>query len=119
MLREIDLEKKSTKSDLLSKATDINDRILLQRFKKIKETEINYDSNDEDQINNNNNNSNNGGFANPFCPPSSPINFNNDFQPSLFQQLPSLQQPFFQPQQTLLEKNFLALLPQVNKLRVK
>ena len=111
--------KKSTKSDLLSKATDINNTILLQRFKKLKETEINYDNDDEDEINNNNNNSNNGGFVNPFCPPSSPINFNNDFQtiqPSLFQQLPPLQQPFFQPQQTPLEKNFLALLPQVSKL---
>ena len=44
-LSEIDLGKRSTNSDLikksLSKVPDINDTILLQRFKKFKETPIN------------------------------------------------------------------------------
>ena len=100
LLREIDLGKRSTNSDLikksLSKAPDINDTILLQRFKKFKETPIYYndnDDNDDDYNNDNNiNNSKNFNYNNiSLSPPPSPVklgdiletvpplfNFNND-----------------------------------------
>ena len=60
LLREIGLGKRSTNSDLikksLSKAPDINDTILLQRFKKFKETPINYNDNDDNDDDDNNDN---------------------------------------------------------------
>ena len=64
LLRDINLGKRSTNSDLikksLPKAPDINDTILLQRFKKFKETPINYnDNNDNNDDDNNDNNINN------------------------------------------------------------
>ena len=62
LLREIDLGKRSTNSDLikksLSEAPDINDTILINRFKKLKEEPINFNNNnnndddDDDNINN-------------------------------------------------------------------
>ena len=58
LLREIDLKKKGRNSDLirkqLEKALDINDAILIQRFKKFKDDPINFnnsdDKNDNDEI---------------------------------------------------------------------
>ena len=87
MLREIDLQKKNTQSDLLSKAPDINNTILINRFKKLKETDEHYNANDNDDDNNNN-----GGFINPLGPVPSPPNF-NDFTQTF--QIP--QQLFSQP----------------------
>ena len=58
LLREIDLGKRNTNSGLikksLSKAPGTNDTIFLQRFKKFKETPINYNDNDDDDDNNDN-----------------------------------------------------------------
>ena len=66
LLREIDLGKRSANNDLikksLSKAPDINNTILLQRFKKFKETTINYNDNDDDDDNNDNNINNSKNF---------------------------------------------------------
>ena len=67
LLREIGLGKNKTKSSLISTAPDINDTILLHRFKKFKETSINYNNNDDDDGDNNDNNINN----------SKNINYNN------------------------------------------
>ena len=112
-LREIDLGKRSTNSGLiiksLSKAPDIKDTILLQRFKKSKETPISYNDNDDDDDNNDNkiNNNKNNNYNNiSLSPPPSPIklgdifetaptsfNFNNvDLQQQ--QQQQQQQQPF-------------------------
>ena len=55
LLRDIDLGKNITKSSLLSTAPDINDTILLHRFKTLKETPINYNYNNDDDDNNDNN----------------------------------------------------------------
>ena len=76
----------------MSKASDINDTILINRFKKLKETNEHYNANDNDDDDDNNNN--NGGFINPLGPVLSPLNFNNF--PSTFQ---TPQQPFSQPKQ--------------------
>ena len=110
LLREIDLGKRSTNSDLikksLSKAPDINDTIWLQRFKKFKETPINYNDNDDDDDNNDNiiNNSKNFNYNNiSLSPPPSPVKFGDIFetaQPSFnfnnvdLQQQQQQQQPF-------------------------
>ena len=118
LLREIDLGKRSTNSDLikkqLTKAPDINDTILLQRFKNFKETPINYNNNNDDDYNNNNNinNSKNVNYNNiSLSPPPSAVklgdifetappsfNFNNvdlqQQQQQLKQQLQQLEQPF-------------------------
>ena len=89
LLREIDLEKRSTNSDLikklLSKAPDINDTILLQRFKKFKETPINYnnynDNDDDDNNDNNINNSKNFNYNNiSLSPPPSPVKLGDIFE---------------------------------------
>ena len=86
LLREIDLGKRSTSSDLikksLSKAPDINDTILLQRFKKFKETPINYNDNDDDDKNGNNiNNSKNINYNNiSLSPPPSPVKLGDIFE---------------------------------------
>ena len=88
LLREIDLGKRSTNSDLikksLSKAPDINDTILLQRFKKFKETPINYNDNDNnDDDDNNDNNINNSKYFNynniSLSPPPSPVKLGDIF----------------------------------------
>ena len=64
----------------LSKAPDINDTILLQRFKKFKETTINYNDNDDDD-NNNINNSKNFNYNNIFLdPPPSPVRLGDIFE---------------------------------------
>ena len=83
LLREIDLGKNKTKSSLISTAPDINDTILLQKFKKMKETPINHiDDNDNDDNNGNNtNNSKNNNYTNiSLSPPPSPINLGNIFE---------------------------------------
>ena len=89
LLREIDLGKRSANSDLikksLSKAPDINDTILLQRFQKFKETPINYnanDDNDDDDNNDNNiNNSKNFNYNNiSLSPPPSPVKLGDIFE---------------------------------------
>ena len=89
MLREIDLGKRSNNSDLikklLSKAPDINDTILLQRFKKIKETPIKYndndDNDDDDNSDNNINNSKNFNYNNiSLSTPPSPVKLGNIFE---------------------------------------
>ena len=80
LLREIDLNKKKTNSELIKKQIsgthDINDTILLERFKKFKENPINYNGNDDDD-----NNSNNDGInpAGPAPPPSTFSNFPSFF----------------------------------------
>ena len=52
LLRETDLSKKGKNSDLikkqLEKAPDINDIILIKRFKKFKEIPVNFNNNDDD-----------------------------------------------------------------------
>ena len=83
LLSEIDLGKNKTNSDLISAAPDINDTILLQRFKKFKETPINFnddDDNDDNNYNNTNNNQNNYNNNNPLGAPPSPINLGNIFE---------------------------------------
>ena len=89
LLRKIDFGKRSTNSDLikksLSKAPDINDTILLQRFKTFKETPINYndnnDNNDDDNIDNNINNSKNFNYNNvSLSSPPSPVKLGDIFE---------------------------------------
>ena len=86
LLREIDLGKRSTNNDLikkfLSKAPDINDKILLQKFKKFKETPINYNDNDDnDDDDNNPNNSKNFNYNNiSLSPPPSPVKLGDIFE---------------------------------------
>ena len=66
----------------LSKAPGINDTILLQRFKKFKETPINYhDNDDNDDDNNNINNSKNFNYNNiSRSPPPSPVKLSDIFE---------------------------------------
>ena len=69
----------------LSKALDINDTIFLQRFKKFKETPINYNYNYDDDGNNDNNinNSKNNNYNNiSLGPPPSPIKLGDIFETS-------------------------------------
>ena len=66
LLREIDLGKNKTKSSYIPTAPDINDTTLLQRFKKFKETPINYKDNDGDDNDNNTKNSKNNNCNNIF-----------------------------------------------------
>ena len=86
LLRKIDLGKRSTNSDLikksLSKAPDINFTILLRRFKKFKETPINYNDNDDDDNNEDNiNNSKNFNYNNiSLSPPLSPVKLGDSFE---------------------------------------
>ena len=89
LLREIDFGKRSTNSDLikksLSKAPDISDTILFQRFKKFKETPINCNDNDDnDDGNNNDNNINNGKNFNynniSLSPQPSPVKLGDIFE---------------------------------------
>ena len=83
LLREIDLAKNKTKSSLISTAHDINDKILLHRFKKYKETPINYNGNNDDDDNNDNNinNSKNNNYNNiSLSLPPSPIKLSNIFE---------------------------------------
>ena len=87
LLRETDLGQRSTSSDLIkkqpTKATDINDTILLQRFKKFKETPINYNNNgdDDDNNDNNTNNSKNINYNNiSLSPPPSLIKLGDIFE---------------------------------------
>ena len=115
LLREIDLGKRSTNSDLIkkspSKAPDINDLILFQIFKKFKETPINCNNNndndDDDNNDNNINNSKNFDYNNiSLSPPPSPVKLGDIFEgaPSSFnfnnvdlqqqQQQRQRQQPF-------------------------
>ena len=114
LLREIDLGKRSTNSDLikklLSKAPNISDTILVQRFKKFKEAPIHYNDNDDDDDNNGNNinNSKNFNYNNiSLSPPPSPVklgdifetappsfNFNNGDLQQQQQQQQQPQQPF-------------------------
>ena len=83
MLREIDLGKNKAKSSLISTAPNINDTILLHRFKKLKEALINYNDNDDDDDDddnndNNINNSKNNNFDNiSLSPLPSPIKLSN------------------------------------------
>ena len=89
MLREIDLGTRSANSDLikklLSKAPDINDTILLQGFKKFKETPINYNDNDDnDDADNNDNNINDSKNFNynniSLSPPTSLVKLGDIFE---------------------------------------
>ena len=82
LLREIDLGKNKTKNSLISTAPDINDTVLLHRFKKFKETPINYNDNDDDGNNDNNiNNSKNNNYNNiSLNAPPSPIKLSNIFE---------------------------------------
>ena len=116
MLREIDLGKGSTNSDWikksLSKAPDINDTILLQRFKKFKETSINYNDNDDDDDNNENNvdNSKNFNYNNiSLSPPPSPVKLGDIFEtapPSFNFNNANLQQQQQQQQQRQRQEPF-------------
>ena len=85
LLREIDLGKNKTKSSLISTAPDINGTILLHRFKKFKETPINYNDNDDDDNNVNNiNNSKNFNYNNiSLSPPPSPVKVGGIFETAL------------------------------------
>ena len=67
LLREIDLEKKQTSSSLISKAPNINDIILKQRFDRLKKRDERYNNGDDDD--------NNDQGPGPEAPPSPP-NFN-------------------------------------------
>ena len=71
----------------LSKAPDINDTILLQRFKKFKERPINYNDNDDDDDDNNDSdviNSKNINYNNISpSPPPSPVKLGNIFETTL------------------------------------
>ena len=102
LLREIDLGKNKTNSQLianqLSRAPNINDTILLNRFKILKDDPINYNNNDNNN-NNNNDNDDNDGRINPLGPPPPPPTF-NDF-PS-FSQTPTQPPNTFQPPSDLL-----------------
>ena len=84
LLREIDLGKNNTKSSLISAAPDINDTILLHRFKKFKETPINYNDDDDDDNDNNDNNINNSKNINynniSLSPPPSLLKLSNIFE---------------------------------------
>ena len=69
----------------LSKAPDINDTTLLQRFKKFKGTPINYNDNDDnDDDDNNDNNINNSKYFNynniSLSPPPSPVKLGDIFE---------------------------------------
>ena len=86
LLRKIDLGKNNTKSSLISTAPDINGTILLQRFKNILKTPINYNDNDndDDDDDNNTNNNQNNNYNNIFLsPPQSPINLGSIFETPL------------------------------------
>ena len=82
LLIEIDLGKNKTKSSLMSTAPDINDTILLHRFKKLKKTPINYNDNDDDDNTDNNiTNSKNFNYNNiSLSPPPSPVKVGNIFE---------------------------------------
>ena len=83
LLRELDLGKNKTKSSLISIAPDISDTILLRRFKKFKETPVNYKDNDDDDYDNNDNNINkskNISYNNvSLSPPPSPVKLTTYF----------------------------------------
>ena len=129
LLREIDLGKGSTNRDLikksLSKAPDINDTILLRRFKKIKETPINYnDYDDDDNDDNNDNNINNSKNINynniSLSPPPSPVKLSDIFEtapPSFnfnnvdLQQQQQQQQQKQQQQQQAFDRLSTAAIP--------
>ena len=104
LLREIDLGKNRAKSSLISTACDINDTVLLHRFKKLKETPVNYNYNDDDDNNDNNiNNSKNNNYNNiSLGPPPSPIKLSYIFEtapPSFNFSNVNLQQQLQQQQQ--------------------
>ena len=83
LLREIDLGKNKIKSSLTSTAPDINDTILLKRFKKFEEILINYtdDDDNDDNNGNNSNHSKNNNYNNiSLSPPPLPINLGNIFE---------------------------------------
>ena len=84
LLKEVDLKKKGRNSDLirkqLEKALDINDTILIQRFKKFKDDPINFNNSDDKNDNDDNNNK-------PTGQPPPPPTF-NDFS-EFFQTLPA------------------------------
>ena len=86
LLRETDFGKRSTNSDLinksLSKASNINDTILLQRFKKFKETPINYNDNDDNDDDDNNINNSKNFYCNniSLSPPPPPVKLGDIFE---------------------------------------
>ena len=121
LLRETDLGQRSTSSDLIkkqpTKATDINDTILLQRFKKFKETPINYNNNgdDDDNNDNNTNNSKNINYNNiSLSPPPSPIKLGDIFEtapPSFNFNNVDLQQQQQQQRQQSFDRFSTAAIP--------
>ena len=106
LIREIDLAKKGKYSDLinkrLSKAPDINDTILIQRFKKFKDDPVN--------LNNSNDNNDDDDNNKPIYPGPAPhaptVNYFQDLPDILFQPLPeiSTQSTFNQPQPNFYNK---------------
>ena len=117
LLKEIDLGKNNNKSSLISTASDINDTILLHRFKKFKETPINYNDNDDDDDNkdNNINNRRNINYNNvSLSPPLSPIKVSNIFEtvpPSFNFNNVDLQQQQQQQQQQPFDRFSTAAVP--------
>ena len=84
-------------SSLISTVPNINDTVLLHRFKKFKETPVNYNDNDDDDNNDNNiNNSKNINYNNiSLSPPPSPTSFNfNNVDLQQQQQQRQQHQPF-------------------------
>ena len=111
LLREIDLAKKGKNSDLikkqLEKAPDINDTILIHRFKKFKDDPVN--------LNNSNDNNDDDDNNKPDCPgPAPPAPTANDFQDLFYQPPPviSSQSTFDQSQPNLYNKPIFLQLQQ-------
>ena len=77
LLREIDLTKKGKNSDLINnqlrKAPDINDTILIQRFKKFKDDPVNFNNSNDNNYDDDNNKPN-------YLGPAPPAPKANDFQ---------------------------------------
>ena len=114
LIREIDLAKKGKYSVLinkrLSKTPDINNTILIQRFKKFKDDPVNFN-------NSNNNNDDNDNNKPNYLGPAPPAPTANDFQDLpdiLFQPLPEIssQSTFNQSRPNLYNKPIFSQLQQ-------
>ena len=106
LLRETDLAKKGKNSDLinkqLSKAPDINDTILIQRFKKFKDNPVSFNSSNDNNDDDDNNKPN---YLGP-VPPAPTANDFQDIPDILFQPPPEIssQSTFNQSQPNFYNK---------------
>ena len=111
LLREIDLVKTGKNSDLikkqLEKAPDINDIILIQRFKKFKDDHVNFNNSND---NNGDDDNNKPDYPGPAPPPPTA----SDFQYLLYQPPPAIfsQSTFDQSQPNLYNKPIFLQLQQ-------